>query len=413
MAFLQNTASGKSILVLNAGSSGSKISLFQIDNQTVEKKSLLKTPMPLVKAELHFPKTAEGQGPFQIAALHDWQEEFTKKISAWCKSTLFVPGISVDAIGHRIVHGGTKYSASTIVDDDVKEDIKECSKLAPLHNQVALTQIEAMEKIFPQTKQIVVFDTAFHRSLPESVNVYPVPYSWHEKYGIQRFGFHGINYQYCTRAAAEFLGKDSSALSLIICHLGAGCSLAAVENGKSVNTTMGFTPMEGLMMATRCGSIDPGILLYLLQNKIMSVEEMDKELNENSGLLGVSQISSDMKSINEEMNSGNKFAKLAFDMFIERLRASICAMRASLQKLDALIFTAGIGEHSALVRQRACNGLDFLGLELNEQSNQNFNAAKTTEPATHNIASSKSKTAILVIPAREDWEIAQQCAELL
>ena len=249
-----------------------------------------------------------------------------------------------------------------IIDDQVKKDIEKYIPLAPLHNKVSLAQINAIEELLPGTKQIAVFDTAFHHTLPDAISFYPVPYEWHEKYGIRRFGFHGINHQYCSQEAARILQKDVSTLSLITCHLGSGCSLAAIENGESVNTTMGFTPLEGLMMASRSGSIDPSILLYLIKNQHMTVDELETTLNKSSGLKGISQTSADMKVIIEKMQSKDaegKLAHLAFDMFIARLRSAICSMRASLTKLDAIVFTAGIGEHSSLVRKKTCAGLEF------------------------------------------------------
>ena len=376
----------KNILVLNAGSSSTKISLFQCDKDTVPQQ-------PIWEIEVDFPN-----GSFDAI---DWHSLIG----------LSKPRPYIDAVGHRVVHGGVKYSSSVIIDDAVKQDIKDCIKLAPLHNKICLAQIEAMEKFLPSgTKQVAVFDTAFHHTLPESVKFYPVPYAWHEKYGIRRFGFHGISYQYCLHQTASLLNKKPSSLSLIACHLGAGCSLAAIENGKSVNTTMGFTPMDGLMMASRCGSIDPGILIYLLKNEKITIDEIDADLNKNSGLKGISQLSGDMKTIIDKMKTGKseeaRLTKLAFNMFIEHLRAAICAMRASLKKLDALVFTAGIGEHSPLVRQQACTGLDFMGVDLNEQANHNVSTDT-------NIAASKSSTAVLVIKAREDWEIARQCLTLM
>jgi acetate kinase len=380
-------STAKNILVLNAGSSSTKISLYRFDTEDEQSKSGTEPQHSVWQVEADFP-----DGSF---ASIDWQ------------SLLASQTTPISAVGHRVVHGGSKYSSSVIINDDVKQDIKDCIKLAPLHNKIALAQIEAMEKLLPKgTKQIAVFDTAFHRTLAESTSFYPLPYAWREKYGIHRYGFHGINYQYCTQQAAKILKKEISELSLIICHLGGGCSLAAIEAGKSVNTTMGFTPMEGLMMRSRCGSIDPGIILYLLKNENMTVDQIDEDLNKSSGLKGISQLDGDMKTIIEKMQATggdeSRLAKLAFDMFVERLRSHICSMRSSLKKLDALVFTAGIGEHAPLVRQLTCANLDFLGIEIDEQINQKSGTDK-------NIASAKSQAAVLVIKAREDWQIARQC----
>ena len=409
----------KNILVLNAGSSSTKVSLYQFDESVNANQSLIKETVaqqPIWQMEVDFPK---GESTSAI----NWQKVLDDAVASLGNIAVGAdcirpgsPSPRIDIVGHRVVHGGTKYSCSVVIDTDVKQDIKDCIKLAPLHNKTALAQIEAMEKLLPVgTQQVAVFDTAFHHTLSEAVKFYPVPYAWYEKYGIRRFGFHGINYQYCTQQAANLIEKDAATLSLIVCHLGAGCSLAAIENGKSVNTTMGFTPMDGLMMASRSGSIDPGILLYLLKNENITVDQIEEDLNKNSGLKGISQSSGDMKTIIEKMQSGNneetRLAKLAFTMFIEHLRASICAMRASLKKLDALVFTAGIGEHSSLVRQIACANLGFLGLQLDEKANHKVTADQNII-VDQNIASTKSQSAILIIKAREDWEIARQCLQV-
>jgi acetate kinase len=390
------------ILVINAGSSSDKIALFQLDE-----KIDANTPpqQPTWQKEIDFPSG-------DIDAIN-WTQLLTEALepllNGKVKNALTDQSQnnkSIDIVGHRVVHGGDKYSAAVIIDEQVKKDIEEYIPLAPLHNKVSLAQINALEKLLPDAKQIAVFDTAFHRTLPDAISFYPIPYQWHEQYGIKKFGFHGINHQYCSQQTARILKRDIANLSLITCHLGSGCSLAAIENGISVNTTMGFTPLEGLMMASRSGSIDPSILLYLLKNQKMTVDELENTLNKQSGLKGISQISADMKVIIEKIqnkNSESKLAQLAFDMFVTRLRAAICAMRASLSKLDAIVFTAGIGEHSSLVRQKACDGLDFLGIEIDKKANENEALIISTNTAA---------TKVLVIKGREDWAIAEQSSRL-
>jgi acetate kinase len=408
----------KNILVINAGSSSDKISFFQLHDR---KSSHISPQKPDWQTEVDFPSgdidsinwqqlLTDALQPLLHGEINNASNQPTANtlasdkfgIDKFGSDKLGIDKVGIDIIGHRVVHGGDKYSSAVIIDDQVKKDIEKYIPLAPLHNKVSLLHINALEKLLPDAKQIAVFDTAFHRTLPDTVSFYPVPYEWHEKYGIKRFGFHGINHQYCSKQAAHMLQTDIANFSVITCHLGSGCSLAAIENGKSVNTTMGFTPLEGLMMASRSGSIDPSILLYLLKNKKMTIDELETTLNKNSGLKGISQISADMKVIIEKMQSNTaeaKLAQLAFDMFINRLRSGICSMRASLSKLDAVVFTAGIGEHSSLVREKACAGLDFLGLELDKNANEN---------AAPIISLTNSKTKVLVIKAREDWEIAQQ-----
>ncbi len=391
------------ILVINAGSSSEKISFYKLAENA---RNQIAPQAPIWRTEAEFPSASLDTV--------DWNNVLAKTLTPIINGSQTKEGAiasNIDIVGHRIVHGCSKYNKATLIDEQVQKDIEKYIPLAPLHNKVSSAQIKAIEKILPNAKQVAVFDTAFHRTLPEVVKTYSIPYEWFEEYDIQRFGFHGINHEYCAKQAAHALQKDISTLSLIVCHLGSGCSLAAVHNGKSVNTTMGFTPMEGLMMSSRSGSIDPGILIYLLQNKIMTVNELETNLNKNSGLKGIAKIS-DMKKIIEQMqnkNENSKMAQLAFDMFIDRLRSSICAMRASLPKLDALVFTAGIGENSFLVREKAMSGLEFLDLKLDKEANKNINKNKNGENSiAKEISSPSSLTKIFVINAQEDWAIAQQ-----
>jgi acetate kinase len=304
-------------------------------------------------------------------------------------------------VGHRIVNGGREYTQPTVITVDVKAAIKRMAVFAPLHNPVGLDGINLVEKKFGAIPQVAVFDTAFHSELPPPAYVYPGPYEWLAQ-GIRRFGFHGINHQYCSTRAAQLLGRNLSSLKLVTCHLGNGCSLAAILNGKSIDTTMGFTPLEGLMMGTRSGSIDPGILTYLLREQKLDAQAFDDLLNKKSGLLGISGVSENMREIVLAMKQGNERAKLAFDIFVHRLRAGIGAMVTSLGGIDALVFTAGIGENSPEVRAAACEKLEFLGLELDPSKND-------SPQADQDIASRSSTVRVLVIRAKEDWAIARAC----
>jgi acetate kinase len=250
-----------------------------------------------------------------------------------------------------------------------------------------------------------VFDTGFHRTLPPQAFIYPVPYSWYERGGIRRFGFHGINHEYCAHRAANLLHKDLSSLKIVTCHLGNGCSLAAIDRGKSIDTTMGFTPLEGLMMGTRSGSIDPGILIHLVRTGTPKPADLDKILNHDSGLLGISGVSSDMRDVLEAAHKGTERARLAFDIFIHRLQSEIGAMAASLAGFDVLVFTAGIGENSPEVRRAACAKLKFLGIELDDDTNSKV------KPDS-DISTSGSPVRVLVIRAQEDWAIARECLSM-
>jgi acetate kinase len=399
------------ILVLNSGSSSQKSALFELAGEASS------DPVPpLWEGKLDWDGDEERLSLSNAQAGTLRQEKKTKPEdrprsvelmleNLWTGPTAILRSKEeISVVGHRVVHGGAKLTKPTVIDSAAKREIAELSAIAPLHNRVALDGIELIEKLLPGTRQIAVFDTSFHRSLPLAARIYPGPYDWYEQ-GIERYGFHGINHQYCTRRAAELLGRRDPSLRIVSCHLGNGCSLAAVENGKSIDTTMGFTPLEGLMMGTRSGSIDPGIMTYFMRVQDTGYHELDRMLNRRSGLLGISGLSSDMRDIIEAMGKGNQRAKLAFDIFVHRLVLEIGAMAAALGGVDALVFTAGIGENSAEVRAAACAKLEFLGVKLDRSKNT---AAKTDV----DISASQSRVRVLVIRAQEDWSIAQECARL-
>src|ERR1700758_2722563 len=274
----------------------------------------------------------------------------------------------INVVGHRVVHGGPQYENPVVVTPGVKSAIASVSAFAPLHSRAELEGMEIVERLLGDVPQVAVFDTGFHRKMPLSSAVYPGPYEWFAA-GIRRYGFHGINHQYCAEQAAKLLGADLKSLKLITCHLGNGCSLAAIRDGRSVDTTMGFTPLEGLMMGTRSGSVDPGILTYLMRQSHLTGEELDEILNRKSGLLGVSGSSGDMRHILAATKDGSRRAKLAFDIYVHRLQAGIGAMVAVLGGIDALVFTAGIGENSPEVRAATCSKLGFLGLKVDAGAN--------------------------------------------
>lgn len=312
----------------------------------------------------------------------------------------------VEVVGHRIVHGGAAYHESTLITPEVRKAIAQEAEIAPAHNRFELAAIETVDRVLgPDTLQIAVFDASFHSTLEPAAYVYPGPYAWLEQ-GIRRFGFHGISYQYAVRRAADILKRDVESLRLIICHLGNGASLAAVRNGKSVDTTMGFTPLEGLMMGSRCGSIDPGIIVYLIRHCGYSAEQLDHILNQESGLLGVSGISEDMREILKAMAQGNQRAQLAFDIYAHRLCREVGAMLVVLGGSDALVFTGGVGEHCPPLRQVVSRQLEFLGLKLDGVKN-----AATC--ADDDIAAQESAMRVLVIHAEEEWEIARECYRLI
>ena len=280
------------------------------------------------------------------------------------------------------------------------------SLFAPLHNRAELEGMEIVGKLLGPVPQVAVFDTGFHRTMPQSAAVYPGPYEWFEQ-GIRRYGFHGINHQYCAERAAQMLGRTSTSLRVVSCHLGNGCSLAAIRNGQSVDTTMGFTPLEGLMMGTRSGSVDPGILTYLMRQHKMTGEQLDEMLNKHSGLLGVSGISGDMRDVLAAAAKKNDRAKLALEIYVHRLQAGIGAMVAVLGGIDALVFTAGVGENSSEVRAAACENLSFLGVRLDPEKN-----ARRSDNDI-DISARDTAVRVFVIHAEEDWMIARACWNLM
>jgi acetate kinase len=400
------------ILVLNAGSSSQKSCLYEIDENGALPDF---APAPLWQAEADW---THQRGTTEVKVTTSRGVKLEDKLDTnarskvieyiletlWSGSTRVLSQASdIEIVGHRVVHGGSEFEKSTLVTPEVKAAISRMAVLAPLHNPANLEGIEVIEHILPNIPQVAVFDTAFHRHMPLAAMVYPGPYDWYEQQ-IYRYGFHGISHQYCSRRAAQILGKDLESLRLITCHLGNGCSLAAIQHGRSIETTMGFTPLEGLMMGSRSGSIDPGIVLYLLQQKKLTVEQLDETLNKSSGLKGISG-ASDMREVLRDCEEGKPRAKLAFDMFVHRLRYYIGAMLASLGGLDALVFTGGIGENAAEVRAAACESFAFLGLKLDEQKN-------AQSPSDQLISAVDSAIPILIIHTQEDWAIARECWEL-
>ncbi len=400
------------VLVLNAGSSSQKSRLYEIAG-TRTLPELAPTPVWQADADwTHHRGTTEVR--ISTASGATLEENLSTDVRSevithilktlWSGKTQVISQASeVDIVGHRVVHGGKEFEESIIVTPEVKAAISRMAVLAPVHNPANLEGIEVVERIMSAVPQVAVFDTAFHRKMPLPAVVYPGPYEWFEQ-EMYRYGFHGISHQYCAQRAAQILGKDLESLRLITCHLGNGCSLAAIRQGHSVDTTMGFTPLEGLMMGSRSGSIDPGLLLYLLEQKKYSVEQLNETLNTASGLKGISG-SGDMRQIIREAKEGKPRVKLAFDMFVHRLRYYIGAMLATLGGLDALVFAGGIGENAAEVREAACESFAFLGLKLDPRKN-------APSPVDEEISAADSAIPVLIVHTQEDWAIARECWKL-
>lgn len=312
----------------------------------------------------------------------------------------------INAVGHRVVHAGEKFSDSVVITDEVIQALEECIELAPLHNPPNLMGIAACKELMPNTPMVGVFDTAFHQSMPKSAYIYPLPYEYYEKYGLRKYGFHGTSHRYVSQRAAEFLGKNLEDLKMITCHLGNGASVTAIQGGKSVDTSMGFTPLEGLTMGTRCGDIDPAIVTFLMEKENLSYEEINAVLNKKSGVLGISSVSSDFRDIESAAKEGNERAQLALDQFNNRVKKYIGAYAAAMGGVDVIVFTAGLGENSASNRAEICEGLEFLGVKLDPEKN-NVRGKDAV------ISADDSKVTVLVIPTNEELMIARDTKELL
>ena len=401
------------ILVLNGGSSSFKCWFSSVPGQALPSAA----PHPHWSArvdwshhsgtaEIHIARSdgAKVDRALRVSAPVAVLEPVLESLWSGEAACIGAPG-AIDVVGHRIVQGGPNYRSSCVLTGDVRAAIAREEEFAPAHNRFELEAVETVDRVVGRNVlQVAAFDTGFHATLEPPAYVYPGPYNWLEQ-GIRRYGFHGLSHQYASRRAADLLGRSPESLKMIVCHLGNGASLAAVCNGKSVDTTMGFTPLEGLMMGTRCGSVDPGILVYLVRHCDYTAEQLDRILNQESGLLGISGVSGDMREILAEMASGNARARLAYDMYVHRLVREIGAMLGVLGGLDALVFTGGIGENCVPLREAVCAQFAFLGLKLD--------AGKNAQSAPdQDIAAAGSAVRVLAIRAQEEWEIARECYRL-
>jgi acetate kinase len=395
----------KKILVINTGSSSLKYQLIDMKNETVLAKGLCDR-VGVGNSFIKHTKTGNDPVIFDVEmknhkeAIKEVMEILTDE-----KTGVISSMSEISAVGHRVVHGGEKFHDSAIIDEKVMEAIRECIDLAPLHNPPNITGIEACRHIMPGTPMVAVFDTAFHQTLPKYAFIYALPYEMYEKHGIRKYGFHGTSHRYVSRRAAVMLGRPYEELKLISCHLGNGASICAVENGKSVETSMGFTPLDGLAMGTRSGTVDPAVVKFLMENEKMNPKEIDNYLNKKSGVLGISGVSSDFRDIESAMDEGNERAKLAIDVFCYRVKKYIGEYAAVMNGVDAVIFTAGIGENNAIVREKSTRGLDYLGLEIDTEKNN-------IRGVERDISADGAKVKALVIPTNEELEIARETLRL-
>ncbi|RJP74918.1 MAG: acetate kinase [Candidatus Zixiibacteriota bacterium] len=312
----------------------------------------------------------------------------------------------IEAVGHRVVHGGEKFTGSVLITDEVMDKVQECIELAPLHNPPNIKGIRACQRLLPGLPMVGVFDTAFHHAMPDYAYMYGLPHVLYKRHAIRRYGFHGTSHFYVSRRAAEVLGRPIEQVNMVTCHLGNGCSMAAVKGGVSVDTTMGFTPVEGLLMGTRCGDLDPAAVLYIMGQEELSLNEANAMLNKHSGLAGISGVSSDMREIEQAMQEGHTGAKLAFDIFCYRVKKYLGAYAVAMGGLDAIVFTGGIGENSDLVRASVTSGLEFLGVKLDPDLNAHRNSVERA------IQAADSRVAVLVIPTNEELVIALDTARI-
>ena len=397
------------VLVLNSGSSSLKACLYEIGETHA-----IHPPPALWEGRIEWNSDAATISVMNArgAVLREElkvssRERFVRHLLGTLSTgeTSAIASVSeIDIVGHRIVHGGPHFEVPVVLTPEIRSAIANVATLAPLHIEAELEGMKVVESILGPVTQVGVFDTGFFRRIPLSAAIYPGPYDWFKR-GIHRYGFHGINHQYCAKRAAQLVGKDLKSLKIVSCHLGMGCSVAAIHEGRGIDTTMGFTPLDGLMMGTRSGSVDPGVLIFLMRMDGLNYQQIDKLLNHESGLLGVSGFSSDMRQIQEAMDKGHERAKLAFEIFVHRLQKAIGAMAAVLGGVDVLVFTAGVGENSKKVRAATCSNLEFLGIKIAQNLNEETSLDR-------DIATPESRVRVLVIRAEEDWAIATECWKL-
>ncbi|BAK81083.1 acetate/propionate family kinase [Candidatus Arthromitus sp. SFB-rat-Yit] len=395
------------ILVINCGSSSLKYQLIDMDTENAIAKGLVER-IGISGSNLE-QKIVGSDEKYKVEVdLKDHKEAIALVLETLCDKRfgLIKDLNEINAIGHRVVHGGEKYSKSVIVDENVIKNIEECIKLAPLHNPANLIGIKACKELMKDTPMVVVFDTAFHQTIPDKAFMYGLPYEFYEKYSIRKYGFHGTSHFFVANECAKAMGKNIENLKIITCHLGNGASVSAINGGRSVDTSMGFTPLQGLMMGTRCGDIDPAVVTFLINELNMSAKEVDELMNKKSGFLGVSGKSSDSRDIEDLQKQGDKRAELTLEMYCYRIKSYIGAYIAAMNGVDAIVFTAGIGENSPITRYNVCKDMENLGIIIDE--NKNNVRGKLTE-----ISSDNSKVKVYLVPTNEELVIAKDTQALL
>jgi len=395
------------IIVLNCGSSSIKYQLFDMDNEKVFAKGIVD------KIGLHGSSITnernDGDKVMLEGEIIDHQQgvEYILGVLLSKKHGSIGNFSEIDAIGHRVVHGGEKFSSSVFITDEVVKQMENYIDLAPLHNPPNLKGIYAMKELLPDLPQVGVFDTAFHQTMPSSAYMYAIPHSLYVKYGIRRYGFHGTSHRYVSTRACDIIGEKCTNSKIISCHLGNGASVAAIHNGKSVDTSMGLTPVEGLIMGTRTGDLDLGVLIYIMRREEISITEANTLINKHSGILGITGISSDMREVEEEAEKGNWRASLGLDMYYYRIRKYIGAYAAAMGGVDILIFTGGIGENSDLTRSEVCKDFEYLGLKFDVDKNKGVRGKEKV------ISADDSKVTVIIVPTNEELVIARDTRDIV
>ena len=389
------------ILVLNCGSSSIKYQLIDMANNADLLAKGILDRIGLKDSELkHQAKAKETFKLIQDVPTHEIGVNLILKALLDTNHGVIKTINEIIAVGHRVAHGGEKFSASALVTDDVKKNIEECIELAPLHNPANLSGITSMEKLLPNVPQVGVFDTSFHQTMPAYSYLYGIPYEYYDKYKVRRYGFHGTSHKYVAQKACDILGENFNEINIITCHLGNGASVAAIQKGKSVDTSMGFTPVEGLMMGTRSGDLDLGITLFLAEKENLSMKATNDLFNKKSGMLGVSGVSSDMRDIEKAAAEGNDRAKVALEMYSYRVKKYVGAYAAAMGGVDLVIFTGGIGENDVITRKNVCEGMEFLGLEFDADKNKGKRGVDVV------ISKDSSKVIAMAVTTNEELVIA-------
>ncbi|MCX6934869.1 MAG: acetate kinase [Verrucomicrobia bacterium] len=396
------------ILVLNCGSSSIKYQFLEMAGEPILLAKGLLERIGLSDSEFS-QKTHDGREYSVVAYIPDHSVAISLLIEALTsKEHGVISNVNeIDAVGHRVVHGGEDFTKSVLINDQVKAKIKECIELAPLHNPANLKGIEAIDAIVPGIPQVAVFDTSFHQTMPKHAFIYGVPYEYYEKYKVRRYGFHGTSHKYVAQKACELLNLDINKSKLVTCHLGNGASITAVKNGQSVDTSMGLTPVEGLLMGTRCGGTGLGAILYIMGKENMGIKDVGNMINKKGGLLGISGLSPDMRDLSKAADNGNERAALAIEVFAYGVRKYIGSYTFAMGGVDAIVFTGGIGENSKHIREKICNGLDFIGLHFDVEKNNQVQGIAA------DISTPDSTVKCVVMPTNEELVIANDTKEIL